>query len=91
MKRTINFEIKGENYVFYETNNSDNVLNINKHNIILNGNDLYTMFFEKFNEKDTFSFVDKTSLSEKETDKLCIPIYNEVRKIVENIEKVIKE
>ena len=88
MKRTINFYKDDSNYIFKESD--EKLIEISITEKILNGLDLYIIFFKDYNIDDSFEIVDKTSDDDKKNDKMCNAIYTKVKELFSNIENSLK-
>lgn len=88
MKRTINFYKDDSNYIFKESD--EKLIEISITEKILNGLDLYNIFFKDYNIEDSFKIVDKTSDDDKKNDKMCNAIYTKVKELFSSIENSLK-
>ena len=88
MKRTIDFYKDDSNYIFKESD--EKLIEISITEKILNGLDLYNIFFKDYNIEDSFEIVDKTSDDDKKNDKMCNAIYTKVKELLSNIENSLK-
>ncbi|HIR59286.1 MAG TPA: hypothetical protein IAB38_04475 [Candidatus Onthousia excrementipullorum] len=88
MKRIIEFYKDNNDYIFKENDNK--IFKINIVEKILNGLDLYNIFFNDYNINDTFEIIDKTNDNDKKDDKMCIAIFNKVKELFTNIENTLK-
>ena len=88
MKRTINSYKDDSNYIFKESD--EKLIEISITEKILNGLDLYNIFFKDYNIEDSFEIVDKTSDDDKKNDKMCSAIYTKVKELFSNIENSLK-
>lgn len=88
MKRTIEFYKDNNNYIFKEKN--DKKIEIDAKEKILNGLELYNVFFKDYSIEDTFDIVDKTTYDIKKNDKMCSAIYIKVKELFKNIEDTLK-
>lgn len=89
MQRIVKFKIVDSDYVFEES--EDKRVKIGRDEIILNGTELYEMFFKEYASDDNFQLINDLSENDKKEDKLANSIFEEVQKIIASIEKDIKE
>ena len=88
MKRIIEFYKENNNYIFEEKNGKK--IEIDAKEKILNGLELYNVFFKDYSIEDTFDIVDKTTDDIKKDDKMCLAIYIKVKELFKNIENTLK-
>lgn len=88
MKRIIEFYKENSNYIFEEK--KDKKIEIDATEKILNGLELYNVFFKDYSIEDTFDIVDKTTDDIKKDDKMCLAIYSKVKELFKNIEDALK-
>ncbi len=88
MKRIIEFYKENNNYIFEEKNGKK--IEIDAKEKILNGLELYNVFFKDYSIEDTFDIVDKTTDDIKKNDKMCLAIYIKVKELFKNIEYTLK-
>lgn len=88
MKRIIEFYKENNNYIFEEKNGKK--IEIDAKEKILNGLELYNVFFKDYSIEDTFDIVDKTTDDIKKNDKMCLAIYIKVKELFKNIEDTLK-
>ena len=88
MKRVINF-LKDDKYYIFES--EEKKIKISIEDKILHGEDLYLQFFEDYDLSYYYELVDRTTSVDKENDKMCSHIFEEVKNLFENIENLIKK
>jgi len=87
MKKTYSFEEKEDMYVV--TNGKEEVFEVKKDNLKIDGNIFYEAFFEKFSIGDEIEF--KKGNSVRNDDKLSVGVFDTLNTLINDIVKKIIE